>query len=48
MLVLKDISNLVLYLCSNKAFFITGQEFVVDGGMSKLMIYHDEHGWKKE
>lgn len=44
----KDISDLVLYLCSKKASFITGQEFVVDGGMSKLMIYHDEHGWKKE
>lgn len=44
----KDISELVLFLCSNKATFITGQEFVVDGGMSKLMIYHDEHGWKKE
>ncbi|MCH5179606.1 MAG: SDR family oxidoreductase [Erysipelotrichales bacterium] len=44
----KDISELVLFLCSNKASFITGQEFVVDGGMSKLMIYHDEHGWKKE
>ena len=44
----KDISELVLFLCSDKASFITGQEFVVDGGMSKLMIYHDEHGWKKE
>ena len=43
-----DIANMVLYLCSSKASFITGQEFVIDGGMSKLMIYHDEHGWIKE
>lgn len=43
-----DIADLVLYLCSSKASFITGQEIVVDGGMSKLMIYHGEHGWHKE
>ena len=43
-----DIANLVLYLCSEKASFITGQEITVDGGMSKLMIYHDEHGWHKD
>ena len=43
-----DIANMVLYLCSSKAYFITGQEFVIDGGMSKLMIYHDEHGWIKK
>lgn len=43
-----DIADLVLYLCSNKASFITGQEIVVDGGMSKLMVYHGEHGWIKE
>lgn len=40
-----DISNMVLYLCSSKASFITGEEIVIDGGMSKLMIYHDENGW---
>ena len=43
-----DIADLVLYLCSPKASFISGQEIVVDGGMSKLMIYHGEHGWSKE
>ncbi|MBQ7243114.1 MAG: SDR family oxidoreductase [Bacilli bacterium] len=43
-----DIANMVLYLCSEKASFITCQEIVIDGGMSKLMIYHGEHGWKKE
>lgn len=41
----KDISNMVLFLASDKTSFITGQEFVVDGGMSKLMIYHDDKGW---
>jgi len=41
----EDISNLVLFLCSEKASFITGENIVVDGGMSKQMIYHDEHGW---
>jgi NAD(P)-dependent dehydrogenase (short-subunit alcohol dehydrogenase family) len=40
-----DIANMVLYLCSDQAGFITGQDFVIDGGMSVQMIYHDEHGW---
>ena len=44
----KDISNMVLFLCSDKASFITGEEIKIDGGMSKLMIYHNEHGWKYE
>ncbi|UUX33905.1 SDR family oxidoreductase [Fundicoccus culcitae] len=41
-----DIANLVLYLASEKAGFITGQTITVDGGMSKLMIYHDDNGWE--
>ena len=40
-----DIANLILYLCSDKAGFITGENICVDGGMTKLMIYHGEHGW---
>lgn len=40
-----DIANLTLFLCSEKSKFITGQTFVVDGGMTKNMIYHGEHGW---
>ena len=40
-----DIGHMVLFLCSEKAGFITGQDFCVDGGMSKQMIYHDDHGW---
>ncbi len=40
-----DIANMVLYLCSQKAGFITGENICIDGGMTKLMIYHDDHGW---
>lgn len=40
-----DIANMVLYLCSDKAGFITGQDFCIDGGMSKQMIYHNDFGW---
>ena len=43
-----DIADAVLYLCSDKASFIDGENLVIDGGMSKLMIYHDDHGWKLE
>ena len=32
-------------LDAQKAGFITGQEMIVDGGMSKQMIYHEEFGW---
>ena len=28
-----------------KAGFITGENICIDGGMTKLMIYHDDHGW---
>ena len=41
-----DIANMVLYLCSDQAGFITGQDFVIDGGMTKQMIYHADHGWQ--
>ena len=41
-----DIANMVLYLCSEKAGFITGENICIDGGMTHLMIYHGDHGWK--
>ncbi|MDO4492572.1 MAG: SDR family oxidoreductase [Clostridia bacterium] len=41
----RDIADLVLFLCSEKAGFITGENICVDGGMTRLMIYHGEHGW---
>lgn len=40
-----DIANMVLYLCSNKAGFITGENICIDGGMTRQMIYHGDHGW---
>jgi len=40
-----DIANMVLFLCSDKAGFITGENICIDGGMTKLMIYHGDHGW---
>ena len=41
-----DIANMVLFLCSDKATFITGENICVDGGMTHQMIYHGDHGWK--
>ena len=43
-----DIANAVLFLCSEKAGFITGENICIDGGQTKLMIYHGDHGWKLE
>ena len=40
-----DIANMALFLCSEKAGFITGENICIDGGMTKQMIYHGEHGW---
>ena len=40
-----DISNMVLYLCSDKAGFITGENICIDGGMTRQMIYHNDCGW---
>ena len=40
-----DIANMVLFLCSDKASFITGENICIDGGQTKLMIYHGDHGW---
>jgi NAD(P)-dependent dehydrogenase (short-subunit alcohol dehydrogenase family) len=42
----KDIAHMVLYLCSDMAGFITGENICIDGGMTKQMIYHGDHGWK--
>ena len=40
-----DIANMVLYLCSDMAGFITGENICIDGGMTKQMIYHGDYGW---
>lgn len=40
-----DIAHMVLFLCSDKAGFITGENICIDGGMTRHMIYHGDHGW---
>ena len=40
-----DIASMVLYLCSDKAGFITGENICIDGGMTRQMIYHNDFGW---
>ena len=40
-----DIANMVMFLWPDKAGFITGENICIDGGMTKLMIYHGDHGW---
>ena len=41
-----DIANMVLYLSSDMAGFITGENVCIDGGMTRQMIYHGDFGWK--
>lgn len=43
-----DIANMVMYLCTEKAGFISGENICIDGGMTRLMIYHGDNGWKLE
>ena len=40
-----DIANMALYLCSDKAGFIIGENICIDGGMTRQMIYHNDFGW---
>ena len=40
-----DIANMALFLCSDQAGFITGENICIDGGMTRQMIYHGDHGW---
>ena len=44
----RDIASMVLYLCSDMAGFITGENICIDGGMTRQMIYHGDHGWVLE
>src|SRR5699024_5282946 len=43
-----DIANMALYLCSDKAGFITGENICIDGGMTRQIIYHNDCGWTLE
>ncbi len=40
-----DIAQAVLFLCNDENGFITGENINIDGGMTKLMIFHNENGW---
>ena len=40
-----DIAHMILFLASDRAGFITGENICIDGGMTKQMIYHGENGW---
>ncbi len=42
----EDIAAMVMFLCSSKAGFITGENICIDGGMTRLMIYHNDFGWE--
>ena len=39
-----DIASTAWFICCND--FINGENITVDGGMTKLMIYHNDEGWK--
>ena len=43
-----DIAHMALFLASDKAGFITGENICIDGGQTRLMIYHGDHGWSLE
>lgn len=40
-----DIARTVMFLCHEDSGFITGQNIVIDGGMTKQMIYNGDEGW---
>ncbi|MDR0894670.1 MAG: SDR family oxidoreductase [Prevotellaceae bacterium] len=40
-----DIAEMVMFLCSDKAGFITGENICIDGGMTRQMIYHGDFDW---
>lgn len=43
-----DIAHMTLFLASEKAGFITGENICIDGGMTRQMIYHADYGWTLE
>lgn len=40
-----DIVRAVEFLCDERNSFINGENITVDGGMSRLMVYHNDCGW---
>lgn len=43
-----DIAHMALFLASDKAGFITGENICIDGGMTKQMVYHGDWGWSMQ
>lgn len=43
-----DIARAVMFLCDPANSFINGQNLVIDGGMTKRMIYAGDEGWMLE
>ncbi|MEE1199333.1 MAG: SDR family oxidoreductase [Christensenellales bacterium] len=41
----EDIVHAILFLISEEASFIDGQNLIIDGGMTRQMIYHNDYGW---
>jgi NAD(P)-dependent dehydrogenase (short-subunit alcohol dehydrogenase family) len=42
----KDVIHAVMYLSSDDNDFLNGQNIIIDGGMSKQMIYHKDENWE--
>ena len=43
-----DIAAMALFLASDMAGFINGENICIDGGMTRQMIYHGDYGWTLE
>lgn len=42
----EDIARAAMFLCDEENSFINGETITVDGGMTKLMVYHNDCGWE--
>jgi NAD(P)-dependent dehydrogenase (short-subunit alcohol dehydrogenase family) len=42
----KDVIQAVMYLSRDDNDFLNGQNIIIDGGMSKQMIYHQDENWE--
>ena len=43
--IMDDVVSLIMFLCSEEAGFITAENIIVDGGMTRNMIYNNDLGW---
>lgn len=44
----EDIVRAAFFLCDEQNSFVNGINLTVDGGMSHLMVYHNDEGWRLE